>query len=655
MITTYIRSSSYGQWDYCQQAYFLTYVLGYQSTSGKAAILGTVVHKVMEVLAGLKKYQQDNTSSKILSLNDSAIGQIDISKNRLLTKGFVNELIDLSYANYTKDTDHSFSKADKETCVTLTNSAISFNNGQFDPRLRNVIDPEPHFDLEIMEDWAKYEFDGPDGQKISGRLSIKGTIDLVTQVSDDIIEVVDWKGLPIETKIPTPQGFSTMGDIKVGDVVFDQYGMRCNVVGKSRVNTKPCYRICFDDTTSVVCDNEHLWKLSNGDVRDVQSLTIGDKINVAQPIQCVDIDLPIHPYLLGVWLGDGRSRSCEITGEDLEIFDKIESLGFSLGVDSEKRKNKIQTRTVLGQTLIFRELGLLGNKHIPEIYFRASYSQRLELLHGLMDTDGNANPARKQAVFTSCDKRLSDDVKHLLLTLGQRPYQAIVKKDTNFRKGVVVYPLSFRPININPFYLSRKRAKIDPAWGYGNSAIRKVIKIESVAQRQTQCISVDSDDNTYLCTESYIPTHNTGRRVDWATGEEKTPEKLKKDPQLLLYNYAISRLYPQYKQAILSIFFIKDGGPFSMCFDESDRVLFLEMLRKRFEQIRDSIRPKLLSPNQSHWKCQKLCHFYKNNWPGTNQSMCSYVHEHIKTHGIEKTIDECKHPEHRHDYYSAPG
>ena len=71
----------------------------------------------------------------------------------------------------------------------------------------------------------------------------------------------------------------------------------------------------------------------------------------------------------------------------------------------------------------------------------------------------------------------------------------------------------------------------------------------------------------------------TGQRKDWATGEQKDYEKLSKDPQLLLYYYAISKLFPQYEQAIMSIFYIRDGGPFSLCFDESDQEYFLDKLK----------------------------------------------------------------------------
>ena len=147
----------------------------------------------------------------------------------------------------------------------------------------------------------------------------------------------------------------------------------------------------------------------------------------------------------------------------------------------------------------------------------------------------------------------------------------------------------------------------------------------------------------------------TGRRLNWATGEEKTYEKLLEDPQLLLYNYAISKLFPEYKQAIMSIYYIRDGGPFSMCFDKSDQDKFLEMLEKRFKQIQRNDFPQPISRNRTNFKCTKLCHFYKNKWPGTNISMCEHVEEHLKAFGEEDTVQRCTRDGHNIGYYEAPG
>src|SRR6056300_907714 len=193
MIVTYIRSSSYNGYDYCQMQYFLTYVLGHRSDSGKKADLGTMVHKVMEVLAGLKKFQQDNPRKKYLLVKDDAVDEVRIHKDELLTKQCVEDLVDLSFNSYKKGSKHKWTPADRKEVSRLSWLALDWNDGQFDPRYRDIVDPEPHFDIPIEEDWAKYEYEMPNGEVIKGRLAIKGTIDLVTKVDDDTIEVIDWK------------------------------------------------------------------------------------------------------------------------------------------------------------------------------------------------------------------------------------------------------------------------------------------------------------------------------------------------------------------------------------------------------------------------------------------------------------------------------
>ena len=191
MLVTYIRSSSYNNYNYCEMQYFITYVLGHQSDSGKKAELGTIVHKVMEVLAGLKKCQQDHPRRKYLEVIDDAVGKVRIKKEELVTDEFIESLNDLSFDSYTKDSKHKWTKGDRKTSMELVWKTLGYNKGQFDPRYRNIVDPEPHFDIAIEEDWAKYEYTMPDGKVIEGQLAIKGTIDLVTKVDDDIIEVIE--------------------------------------------------------------------------------------------------------------------------------------------------------------------------------------------------------------------------------------------------------------------------------------------------------------------------------------------------------------------------------------------------------------------------------------------------------------------------------
>ena len=399
-------------------------------------------------------------------------------------------------------------------------------------------------------------------------------------------------GLPINTPIPTPNGWTTMNKLEIGDKIFDQNGDICKVIGKSKVKTKPCFKITFDDTSSVVCDNEHRWTLSDGSVKSITDLKINDKISVCKPVDYSKKELPIDPYLLGLWLGDGKNRNAELTvgDKDLEILDILSKRGHKFGKLYKHPDRTVLQFTVLDTTHKLKKLNLIHNKHIPDIYLQSSYKQRIDLLRGLMDSDGSVNSVRSQCLFTNCNEKLADNVKELLLSLGQRPLKDTRVVSTNFKDNVTVYTIFFRPINrIEPFLLKRKADAVDPSWGNGRSNIRRIVKITKAKKQQTQCIMVDSPDNTYLCTRNFLPTHNTGRRLDWATGQEKTQEKLENDPQLRIYHYAVSHLYPEIDHIIFTIYFINDGGPFSICFDKSDIPRTEDMLRQKFEIVKNEI------------------------------------------------------------------
>ena len=149
--------------------------------------------------------------------------------------------------------------------------------------------------------------------------------------------------------------------------------------------------------------------------------------------------------------------------------------------------------------------------------------------------------------------------------------------------------------------------------------------------------------------------YKTGARKNWSTNEEKTYAKLHDDIQLLLYYYAIKKLYPEYKHAIMTIFFLRDGGPFSLCFDDDDQTKFLKMLEEKFIEIKNCTTPKPINKWRSGFKCEKLCHYYKTNWPGTDKTMCHHVEDTIKLYGIENAINKLSKPGFKIDFYSAPG
>lgn len=604
MILTYLRSSSIGTYAMCPQKYLFTYVLGMKDKDNGKAIMGSTTHKVLELL-GKQRIAQLN---KKRSFEDEEFGKIGHSK------WSIEHFNELAHAYYEKLYPGIMPHNSKKITLEWSHLAVTRLDGEMDPRNQNVHAVEEFFEVEVPHDWAKYYYKVGD-EVIEGRLGLKGTVDLIVKEDDVFFHIMDYKGLPIDTPIPTPSGWTTMGELKVGDIVYDQYGLKTKVVVKSSQTEKPCYKITFDDTSVAICDHEHYWELHDGSVVQIHEMEPGDKIRVAGPIECDHLDLPIDPYTLGIWLGDGRNRSGEITSGDKFIFDEISRRGFEIGVNSEKRNVNCESRTIIGLTKVLRGMNLLNNKHIPEIYFRASYEQRLDLLRGLMDSDGSANAVRKHCVFMNCREQLSDDVKRLLLTLGQRPLKSKTKA-IGFGLKVNAFPVSFRPNNICPFLLPDKAKKIY-GWGPGRSNVRVIKKIESVEPRITQCISVDSPDETYLCTENMIPTHNTGRRYNWATDKVKTYDCLANDKQLLLYYYALRLKYPE-KHFYISIYYINDykidkvdvpGGVFTFAFDDGDFKKAEAMIKEQFETIRDDKFPRVISKTCNHFKCQRLCAF----------------------------------------------
>jgi hypothetical protein len=147
----------------------------------------------------------------------------------------------------------------------------------------------------------------------------------------------------------------------------------------------------------------------------------------------------------------------------------------------------------------------------------------------------------------------------------------------------------------------------------------------------------------------------TGRRWDWGNDCPKDYPKLEEDPQLMLYYYAAKQLYPDAKHVTLSIFFVRAGGPFSMCFDDETIEKFEGMLKQRFDEIRTCKNPEMISSNQSNFKCTKICSYYKHNWPGTDTNICKHIKNNLNTIGMEETTKQFIDDNHHIDKYEAPG
>ena len=333
------------------------------------------------------------------------------------------------------------------------------------------------------------------------------------------------KALALDTPIPTPSGWTTMGDVRVGEFVFDEAGNPTRVVSKSQIWHSDTYRVRFSDGEELVACKDHQWWVerrtpSGTYVEDrvrtedlVGNLT--DKhgarrfrVPVAGALALPEVDLPVAPYTLGAWLGDGESSGGRITGIDREVFERIAADGF------EVRPTKIAKRTqVVGLVGKLRGAGVLNNKHIPEEYLRASARQRWELLRGLMDTDGYCDERQGKCEYTTTSEALMRGVVELLLSLGLRP---VVHQGEASLYGRVTGPkwrIAFAArSDVEIFGLERKQSRLrEPGRGHAQYKHRRIVAVERVETVPTQCLTVEAESHVFLAGRGMIPTCNTGK------------------------------------------------------------------------------------------------------------------------------------------------
>ena len=337
------------------------------------------------------------------------------------------------------------------------------------------------------------------------------------------------KGLPLDTLIPTPTGYTTMGEVKVGDTLLGSNGKIVNVTGISPVKTIPCYNVSFNTGEQIITDEEHLWEVQdkNGKYKVISSQELSEQkliisktkkearysVKATQKIEYAEKELPIDPYLFGYWLGDGRRDSFSITVDEKDLDNLLPYLSqYQYSVKPDTRNPKVKAVYVKGMMHHLRNLGVYDNKNIPLIFKRASIEQRISLLQGLLDSDGYCSDRNGVIEITLKDKILIDDVHELVSSLGVVCNIPRIKYNKKYDKNY--YKLSFSVFkdNFNAFRLPRKldRQKQTPSFNRRNSTHKRhIISVDRIESVPTKCIAVDSDDRLYLITKSYIPTHNT--------------------------------------------------------------------------------------------------------------------------------------------------
>ena len=325
------------------------------------------------------------------------------------------------------------------------------------------------------------------------------------------------KALPIDTPILTTKGWKAHGDLRPGDFVFGDDGKPKKVLFNFGKYIWHTMKMDFADGISVISAHEHLWKIyadhdnHKGRQEEItETQDIFTKKHRRSPYIKADAvldmphkTLPIDPYILGLWLGDG------ISAQGVIISGKQDVKSYTGIGEIREVKDGYFRVLVPGLSRKLRLCGLLGNKHIPADYFTASVEQRYELLRGLMDTDGTVDK-KGRCEFTQKDGALANDVYILLRTLGIKPTKHIYDAILNGRRVGKKMRLMFTPDkDVQIFKLARKQARIDNKTANDRNDKKKffIQAITENADVMVNCIQVD--DGMYLAGMDLIPTHNS--------------------------------------------------------------------------------------------------------------------------------------------------
>jgi replicative DNA helicase len=362
------------------------------------------------------------------------------------------------------------------------------------------------------------------------------------------------KALALDTPLPTPTGWTTMGDVAVGDQLIGADGRPTTVVAATGVlHGRPCYEVEFSDGTVIVADAQHQWLTGtrasrksawaaargynrtrtqrtfpsvktteevlatlrcNGTERRLNHTVVN-----ARPLDLPKRELPLPPYALGVWLGDGHAASARITTADPEIVVYLEADGLRVvpngrllyGLRLPERPPTAERSTVQA---ILRSLGVLQNKHIPAAYLRASEPQRRSLLAGLLDTDGTVTNAGS-VQFGVTSRRLAEDVRELIVSLGYRCGLSLKRVKGRSEDSSTAYTLTFSTVD-DVFRLERKRLLHKERRGPGRTGKRLIAAVRPVPSVPVRCVEVAAPDHLYLASRSMIPTHNSTLGLDVA-------------------------------------------------------------------------------------------------------------------------------------------
>ena len=388
--------------------------------------------------------------------------------------------------------------------------------------------------------------------------------------------------LALDTPLPTPNGWTTVGNLAPGDEVFGSDGKPVAIRFVTPIyQNRDCLRVTFDDGEEIVTDANHGWTLrsthrKSSKVREItatsaelsamlkwHTLSMGTVER-----EGIEASLTVDPYFLGVWLGDGSTTDSSIAcasgatsdemmdylNEALPAYEQIKVHNAATcdvlrptrpdflcrgghdwthdrmknGVDRhgqpkftcgecQRMKSRDHARIFLPSTReMLRDLGVLGNKHIPDIYMHSSAEQRFSLLQGLMDSDGSIDE-KGHASFSNVNERLARQVHELVVSLG---YKARIRRYDYPNRGKPAYSVQFIPNAERPVVrLSSKVNRLKDL-----PPVRRFVRsVEPVNSVPVRCVGIDNEDHLFVVGTHGTLTHNTSN--GWDPAEDSVAQR----------------------------------------------------------------------------------------------------------------------------------
>jgi replicative DNA helicase len=347
------------------------------------------------------------------------------------------------------------------------------------------------------------------------------------------------KALALDTPLPTPGGWTTMGQVAVGDLLLDADGCPTKIVEVTDVLTdRPCFEVEFSDGAVITADAAHQWLTStfasrsaarlasiggSGLIPDdvaasvktteeiARTLRVGDhrgpRLNHTVALTgALDLpvrDLPLPPYALGVWTAERHAG--DVVGA--EVDDEV-----ALYLDAEL------SSLPSGQVgALIEGLGLGDAAHLPSAYLRSATSQRRALLAGLLDAAGTVRPATGAVALSVFDEALARDIRELVVSLGYACTLTAAPGRTRAGTTAAVHRLGFLADG-DVFWVGRKRAVHAESRRRrpGVAPSRSIVAVRQVSSVPVRCVEVDNDRHLYLAGPTMIPTHNSTLGLDIA-------------------------------------------------------------------------------------------------------------------------------------------